>query len=371
MWWLSFAVIVLLLFDVVAAANDGFLSGEKLRLILTLGAMMAGLPEDDQTPVPSRSLPRDHCNRNRNNVFDMFEQYGPYYTRRAYRMTSQSFYRLHKILHPYLKPKRRRGQRRGAKNGCISSQIRLSAALRYFAGGRPDDISLSHGISHSEVFTSVWKVVDAVNRSKQLNFKYPTDHQEQQGIAAGFARKSKAGFKCCAGAIDCMLVWLERPSEKSCAVAQVGAQKFFCGRKHKYGLCLQAVCDSEGRFLDVYIGHPASTSDFMAFTASKMGRRMESDGFIAPGLCLFGDMAYVNNKNMATPFQRVSSGSKDDYNFYHSQVRIKIECAFGMLVNRYIMRFATIAAHETFDTSKRPSWNQFCRHGLDFQIDTV
>lgn len=251
MWWLGYyTVILLLLLDFVNAANDGFLSAEKLRLILSLGAMMAGLPKDvdgdTQPHVSSRSPPKQHRNRNRNKVFDMFEQYGPYYTRRAYRMTSQSFYRLHKILYPYLKPKRRRGQRRGAKNGCISSQIRLSAALRYFAGGRPDDICLSHGISHSEVFTSVWKVVDAVNRSNQLNFKYPTDHQEQQGIAAGFATKSKAGFNCCAGAIDCMLVWLERPSEKSCAVAQCGAQKFFCGRKHKYGLCLQAVCDSEG-----------------------------------------------------------------------------------------------------------------------------
>ena len=33
--------------------------------------------------------------------------------------------------------------------------------------------------------------------------------------------------------------------------------------------------------------------------------------------------------------RQVGSGSKFDYNFFHSQVRISIECAFGMLVNRW------------------------------------
>ena len=42
---------------------------------------------------------------------------------------------------------------------------------------------------------------------------------------------------------------------------------------------------------------------------------------------------------MVTPFKAVSSGPKDAYNFYQSQLQINIECAFGMLVNRWaIMR---------------------------------
>ena len=44
---------------------------------------------------------------------------------------------------------------------------------------------------------------------------------------------------------------------------------------------------------------------------------------------------------MATPFPNVSAGCKDDYNFYHSQLRIRVECAFGMLVHRWgILRSA-------------------------------
>ena len=63
---------------------------------------------------------------------------------------------------------------------------------------------------------------------------------------------------------------------------------------------------------------------------------MATEGFLAPDLCLFGDNAYVNDTFMATPFPNVSVDSVEDaYNFYHSQLRITIECAFGMLVNRW------------------------------------
>jgi hypothetical protein len=54
---------------------------------------------------------------------------------------------------------------------------------------------------------------------------------------------------------------------------------------------------------------------------------------------------------MATPFAAVSGGSIDAHNFYHSQLRICIECAFGMLMHRWaILRSAipmNVAVHKT------------------------
>jgi hypothetical protein len=42
-----------------------------------------------------------------------------------------------------------------------------------------------------------------------------------------------------------------------------------------------------------------------------------------------------------TPYAAVSSGAKDAYNFYHLQLRIRIECTFGMLTHRWaILRSA-------------------------------
>ena len=62
---------------------------------------------------------------------------------------------------------------------------------------------------------------------------------------------------------------------------------------------------------------------------------------ITLALFFWGDNAYLNMSYMAAPFPNVSGDpaqkSKDDYNFYHSQLRIQVECAFGMIFQRWAM----------------------------------
>ena len=55
-------------------------------------------------------------------------------------------------------------------NGEISTEICLATALRYFAGGSYLDISISHGISKTDVYRSVWAVVHTANMSTSLQF---------------------------------------------------------------------------------------------------------------------------------------------------------------------------------------------------------
>ena len=76
--------------------------------------------------------------------------------------------------------------------------------------------------------------------------------------------------------------------------------------------------------------YPGSTSDCLAFKGMSMFQKLEQ-GILAPGLCLFGDNAYMNTQYMATPYAAVSGGTKDAYNFYHSQLRI--ECTFSILTH--------------------------------------
>ena len=285
--------------------------------------------------------------RTRRSVREIFREMGPCHLRRAYRMDEESFWDLHRLTCKELggrsKPRKgsKKKHRNGAKNGLIPSSSRLSVALRHFAGGRPDDVAIAHDISHTEVHRCIWRVVNAVNNCTDLKIQCPADHAAQKAIANGFRKKSKVGFSNCAGAIDGMLVWIEKPYLDECDFAQTGPKKFFCGRKKKFGMNMQAVCDHEGRFLDVCIGHPASTSDYLCFATSALKIKLEDRGFLAKGLCIFGDNAHTNTFCMATPFKNVKSGPKDDYNFFHSSLRIKIECAFGMLVGRWgIMRRA-------------------------------
>ena len=97
----------------------------------------------------------------------------------------------------------------------------------------------------------------------------------------------------------------------------------------------QAICDVELRFLDICIRFGGATSDLLAFETSNVKDLLDK-GLLKPGLCIFGDNAYVNRSYMATPFPGVKGeNDKDAYNFFFSQLRIKIECAFGVLVQRW------------------------------------
>jgi hypothetical protein len=155
--------------------------------------------------------------------------------RRAFRMTLTSFWRLHAILFPHImaasiavRDYQRKGGRVGGNyvlppipNGSISSSIRLGAALRYFAGGSPYDIVCVFGISYSEVMSSVWIAVEAINNCPQFKIAYPDSLEEQRKIAAGFEAASVPGIRDCAGAIDGILIWMLKPSLKEAQKAGV------------------------------------------------------------------------------------------------------------------------------------------------------
>lgn len=298
--------------------------------------------------------------RTRRTVPEIFDCLGPTYFRRAYRMDYQTFWILHDKLHNhmenYLYLYRRRsmpeggvgaGGRKGGNyslppipNGRISMSVRLACAIRYFAGGCPYNLMVVFGISYVEVMTSVWTVVETVNKFKEFDIEYPREHTKQEEIARKFQAVSGVGFDNCAGAVDGVLIWISKPTLKDSKKAGTDRQKLFCARKNKFGLNMQAVSDVRGRILDFSINYGGASSDCIAFESGDLYKKLER-GILRDGLVLFGDNAYLNTEYMATPFPNVSRGAEDIYNFYHSQLRIRVECCFGQFVHRWgILRSA-------------------------------
>ena len=279
-----------------------------------------------------------------------YERLGAAGFRRAYRMSYESFCKLHDLLQEgiqknvrLLRPSTATGNDKRNRtnmkpppvpNGPITTSMRLLVALRFFKGCPSFDVHELFGISHACVVQSIWIVVQAINDYAPFDLEYPSDHDQQKSIADAFCEVSTVDFPNCAGAIDGILIWIHRPTIQQAEESGVGQQKFYCGRKGKYGLNCQAVADVKGRFLDISINYGGSTSDVLAFESSTLCDRLEN-GLLAPGLNLFGDNAYLNTTFMATPFPNVSKGPKDDYNFFQSQLRIRVECAFGMFVQRW------------------------------------
>ena len=102
------------------------------------------------------------------------------------------------------------------------------------------------------------------------------------------------------------------------------------------GMVLQGTCDHHRQYINIDISQAASTSDYLTFcTCDLLNSHLLKPGFLKEGLTLFGDNAYINTMFMTTPFKAVSGGILDAFNYYHSQVRINVECCFGMLIHRW------------------------------------
>jgi hypothetical protein len=82
------------------------------------------------------------------------------------------------------------------------------------------------------------------------------------------------------------------------------------------------------------------------FEGSNVYKRLEG-GLLKKGLVMFGDNAYLDKSNMATPFPNVSSGCKDDYNVFQCQLCIRVKCAFGQLVSRWQLLRSAIPSNIT------------------------
>ena len=164
---LTFLPIVLANVPVGSILESGQLGTIVSALLVVIFPKEIGISSVSRRKVVKAPPRIDARKRKRRLVHSIFEELGPYYVKRAYRMDEASFWKLHRMLASLMSPKKNANSKKkhkdGATNGLIVSSIRLSCAIRYFAGGRPEDISLVHGISHSEVFRSVWLVVDAVN----------------------------------------------------------------------------------------------------------------------------------------------------------------------------------------------------------------
>ena len=279
--------------------------------------------------------------RVRKSVTQVYRELGAYF-RRSFRMTYKVFTRLFRLLQDDLiRIVDSKGTNK-CPNGRIALTVRLGCAIRFFAGGDAYDIACMFGISHSSVFKSIDFVIDAINECEALAIEFPSDHAKQQEIADGFLRKSPlAQLANCVGCIDGIVIWIHKPTKEDCDKAGVSETKFFCGRKHKYGLNMQAVCNHRRQFTEISIRHGAAASDHLSFEVSQLRQKLGTEGFLADGLCLFGDNAYVNTRYMATPYPNLGSldteekKAKDAYNYYHSQLRITVEGSFGLLTQRW------------------------------------
>ena len=181
-------------------------------------------------------------------------------------MFPNSFWKLVSILRPIMERDTAGFEWQGsAWNRVITASQQLSMGL-HFLLEEVSTILLAIVVSVLEKFIKVSMCSSMPLIScESFDIVFPDSEDEQQKFADGFWMRSRAGFKNCVGAIDGILVWTDKSSISDLASLYFGLARFYCGCKSKHSLNIQAVCDMNGRFLDIFIRCPGATSDYLAF----------------------------------------------------------------------------------------------------------
>jgi len=255
---------------------------------------------------------------------------GPEAFLRMYRMEYRSFRKLCNIISGKILVNDEMARLRTRKEG-ITVEIMLHCLLRWLAGGSYLDIRLSAGISPSYFYNSVYKCMDAILDSEELAYKFPSTAKELEEAAQGFELLStQAAIKGCVACLDGYLLQIKVPSRTETG----NVKAYFSGHYQTYGINVQAACDYKCRFVYAATAAPGGANDIAAFRKIGLCEMIQK---LPPKKFVVGDNAYICSETLLTPFSGVEKEdpAKDAFNFYLSQLRIRIEQTFGLMTQKW------------------------------------
>ena len=160
----------------------------------------------------------------------------------------------------------------------------------------------------------------------------PKTDMDMKRIAHEWNSQSSAShaFFGVLSAIDGWLCTTEKPSDVS------NPSDYFSGHYQRFGYNVQASCNANLRFIYFTVAGPGKTNDARVFRKLTLLRQW-LDSLKNTGYFIVGDNAYQLSNTLLIPFSGVDANDVDNdvYNFYLSQLRIRIEMSFGRLVSKW------------------------------------
>eukprot|EP00644_Phytophthora_capsici_P018797 jgi/Phyca11/132225/e_gw1.143.13.1 len=251
--------------------------------------------------------------------------------KRYYRMSAGGFDCLLHLVTPYLQRVTFKSTNRTSMKP-IEVVNMLQMTISWLAGGSYHSIRVLAGVSVPAFYSIVVDVMNAICDHERFRIIAPvSDVRDIEAAASSFAEISSNNILTgCIGCIDGWLCTIRAPSAKE--VPDVSA--FFSGHYLTYGINVQAMCDASCKFTGYSFNSPGKVSDSVALKKWRICTDFEKLPF---GYFVIGDNAYTLAPSMLVPFTKpeIKSPEHSDYNFYLSQLRIRIEMAFGLLVNKW------------------------------------
>jgi hypothetical protein len=203
-------------------------------------------------------------------------------------------------------------------------------SLRYLAGGTKTDAADIFGVSDSSMDRCFNIFLDHVMSCEELEISIPTTPQELRCTADGFTNISQSmnAFDGCVGAIDGWFVTTNKPNVPN-------PTDYHSGHYGAYGLNVIAACDHLLRFTYMAVAGTGRTNDNRSLRRLQQLRHWIDN--LPPQYFIVGDNAFNLTDKMIVPFSgpQRRQQHKSDYNFYLSQLRIRIEMAFGLMTTKW------------------------------------
>jgi hypothetical protein len=248
---------------------------------------------------------------------------------RRYHMTKESFDKLVDILDLPVNEVKSRNSTRGVEP--IHKEIIVASGLRYLGGESYKSIADIFHMSDDSARRVVNRFINAVIESEheQLALALPKE-DELEDLAVQWSRKSTADgiFHGCVLALDGFLSPRLKPNV-------VNAADYFSGHKKTFALNVQAACDHNLKFRYAAAASPGKANDGRAVRKCK--KLQEWIRNLRPPYFIVADNAYPLSDKILIPFKGRQRDElfKSSYNFYLSQLRIRIEMAFGRLTTKF------------------------------------
>jgi hypothetical protein len=130
--------------------------------------------------------------------------------------------------------------------------------------------------------------------------------------------------------LDGYLLAINTPNKKYAK----NVRSYFSGHYQRNGVNIQAMCDAHCRFTFLGVGGPGVSKDRQAVKMSGLSQLIEN---LPPGYIAIGDCAYQPTEKLIPIFggDLALIKENDNFNYFASQLRIRIEMAFGLMTKKW------------------------------------
>lgn len=252
---------------------------------------------------------------------------------RLIRMPRQAFLNLVDLLRNDLQVDAKMASMRG---GEISPEMAVFLTIRYLAGGTALDIKELLEISRATFYYVLKKTLLAICQCDELNITFPSTVQECVQLSLGFMNVSiNDSITTCVGAIDGYLLSIDVPLRDMAG----NVKAFFSGHYQRYGMNIQACCDSNCMFTYFQLCGPGSCNDRVAVrcTHGEDGSLFDKIEALPQDYVVIADAAYQATEHLIPMFYGLQRNNQlyDNFNYASSVCRARIEMSFGLMNTKW------------------------------------